>query len=75
MLENMAYGYAGHIMRFKEDVIKTINPTDLIKKDPKELAMINRGLNLIDETVDLIIAQSEALDEINAKLDTLISLQ
>lgn len=75
MLKAKANDYAAKIMVYKEKLINKISPMDLLNMDSEELAMIKKTFELYDETADLIVAQSEALDEINAKLDKLISLQ
>ena len=75
MLRSKAYDYAAKIKVYKEGLINKMSPMDLLNMDPEELAMMKKSFELYDEAVDLLIAQSDALDEINAKLDKLISLQ
>lgn len=56
----------------KESMLKLIPVEDILKMEPEAINAINRTFKLLDVSLNLVVEQSEALNEINEKLNLLL---
>ena len=77
MLTNKANELKGEMMVLKDELGKImmneIGIEEILAADPVQLEVLRRSLNLVNSSMEFMVETAEAMDEINRKLDLLLS--
>lgn len=77
MLTNKANELKGEMMVLKDELGKImmneIGIEEILAADPVQLEVLRRSFNLVNSSMEFMVETAEAMDEINRKLDLLLS--
>lgn len=77
MLTNKANELKGEMMVLKDELGKImmdeIGIEEILADDPVQLEVLRRSFNLVNSSMEFMVETAEAMDEINRKLDLLLS--
>lgn len=72
-LETSAKIFVDNAKEVFDDCVKQMTNVDTIKcMTPENLALMQKSLALLDESMEYIMQQAQAIDAINRKLDRLL---
>lgn len=77
MLENMANELKGEMMVLKDELgkfmVNEIGIEEILDTDPAQLEILRRSFNIMNSSMEIMVETARAIDEINRKLDLLLS--
>lgn len=77
MLANKANELKGEMMVLKDELGKfmanEIGIEEILATDPAQLEILRRSFNLLNSSTEFMVESARAIDEINRKLDLLLS--
>lgn len=77
MLENMANELKGEMMVLKDELgkfmVNEIGIEEILDTDPAQLEILRRSFNIMNSYMEIMVETARAIDEINRKLDLLLS--
>lgn len=77
MLESMANELKGEMMVLKDELgkfmVNEIGIEEILDTDPAQLEILRRSFNIMNSSMEIMVETARAIDEINRKLDLLLS--